>query len=187
VFGCGSQPYPGITVTVYDATGTTQLATGQTAANGQVLLTWPSPGTGNFTVQLAGLGARFAPYRQLIALVDGGTTTIAPGTVSPYVCMIIPGCLQPTANTLNATLTPPLGPTAVLQSIPGSYQGFDASGNGLINMFYDGTLVIEYQAPGVGLCTTATFSPTSIACPPGLHLSYNITDPCYSGIVTISE
>lgn len=161
VEGCDAVPYPGVTVSVYSASGGTLLFSATTDSAGKVYPTTVLPGTWYVTV--TGQNARYASYGQNLTL---STTGVAIATLSPaagYSCLGL-GCLLPTLPNLNYT-----GPAGaqVLTGGGGIWNGpgqavtlntSAGSGAGAATIFYSGSGTRVYGS--------------SLACPPGLSITF---------------
>ena len=128
VEGCGGLPYEGLTVEVYDSTGTTLLDSGTTDASGDVTLSWTGT-SGSYVVEVTGAGARFDAYSQTLALTCGHDTTIGLTPASGYECCS--GCLLPLADTLFLT-------DSVVGGVTLSYDAFTGTWIGTIDYSFPG-------------------------------------------------
>lgn len=159
VQGCDAVPYPGVTVSVYSASGGTLLFSATTDAAGKVYPTTVLPGTWYVTV--TGQNARYAAYGQDLTLSTTGIAIAALQPASGYCCLGL-GCLLPTTQNLNYT-----GPAGTLVltgcgqwNSPGatvSFQPTSGSGAGAASLFYSsGTRVYG----------------TTMTCPTGFTISF---------------
>lgn len=101
VTGCNAIGYPGLTVSVYTASGGTLLASGTTDGSGQVTLSWPDTSPATRWVVVTGQSARFLASAQSLTMTTGGTTTIGLAIATGYHCLNV--CLQPAKDTLVLT------------------------------------------------------------------------------------
>jgi hypothetical protein len=137
VTGCNAFPYPGITVSVSQSSGSTVLATGTTDSAGNVFLMWQGL-SGNYFVSFSGFSSRFvAPANQTLQVSCG--TTIGIGFVAnPNGAVITyntaPGfhctscCLLPLASTLFFTDNVYQGATLTFDPGTGTWDGpFDGA------------------------------------------------------------
>jgi hypothetical protein len=187
VFGCNSNPYPGITVTIDDPVTGANLASGTTAANGQVILQLPNGATA-YSIGIAGQSSRFGPYRQTQLLICDGTTSIAPGTATGYVCGGPIDCLLPLPVQLNATVFAPFDPNFVPISGTATFDQisfgwvFNAGGFQYIFNYGMGSVQVGTVLYGP-ICNVGIASTT---CPPAFTAT-TVADPACPFGFTISE
>jgi len=212
VIGCNSLGAPGLTVSVYTASGGTLLASGTTDGSGVAALSWSGSG-GSLWVAITG-SARFNSYGQTSTLVCGGLQTITLTVATGYFC--VAGCALPWAGTLHGTDSV-LGTATLTRSglswtgtssyaFPGYVQGattwcfsrtitlswlVDAAGAASVSWTCatggaSGPNPICPATTGGGPCTeTASTTVTqSITCPPSLLISQSLT---YNGTTTQAD
>jgi hypothetical protein len=119
VQGCNNLPYPGVTVSVYTASGGTLLDSDTTDGSGQVLLSWTGA-AGNYWVTVTGISSRFTAFAQSISLTCGGSHTLNLVPTSSYACWA--GCVVPVARTLHVSFSPAYLPNITLTSTGGQWQ-----------------------------------------------------------------
>lgn len=101
VAGCNAivDAFDTLTVSVWDSSNTTQLATG-TTTTGVITLSWTGT-SGAYHVHVSGQNARFDSYDVMQTLMCGGTETLQLVPASGFVC--ITGCFLPLKTTLTLT------------------------------------------------------------------------------------
>lgn len=100
VHGCDGTGYPGVTVSVYSASGGTLLASGTTDASGDVSLAWTGTGS-TWWVTVGGASARFQAFAQSMGLINGNFTPLDLAEATGYHCSQL--CLLPLADALHLT------------------------------------------------------------------------------------
>ncbi len=190
VWGCNQQPISGATVTVYDPTFTTVLASGTTNASGVVALTWA--GNGSVGVEVSGLSSRFAAYQATLSLTCGGSTTLQMTAATGYACWAYSGCGLPTTTQLQCTAT---GFTGISwpQNMAASGFGWgtgvltDSSGQQWVIFLTQLYGVPKIQVENVGTGLSSYQSLTSQSCPPSMQAVGPWSLSGGSGTVTITE
>jgi hypothetical protein len=187
LYGCNSNPYPGIIVTLYDAITGANLASGTTGANGQLILQLPD-GSLPYSVGISGQSPRFNPYRQTLSLSCGATTSIALATAPGYICGGPPRCLLPLPLTLNATVFAPFDPNFVPISGTATYDpiffGWVFNEGGFQYIFNHGMGSVQVGTVFYGPICNVSFASTT--CPPAFT-GTTVADPACPFGFTISE
>jgi len=166
VYGCGSNVYPGLTVSVYASSGGALITSGTTNASSIANLSLGA--SGNYWVTVTGQNARFAAYAQThSAILCGSIVSLVLSPASGYNCFPALGCAIPWASTIYASGNeiPVCGGafTGVVYTYTGlpSYNSgaFVGGGRGGIS----GTGILSGTCSGFGGFLTITCPPSFVA------------------------
>lgn len=170
VEGCGSLAISGATVSVYDHSGGTLLASGTTDGSGNVALSLSSAGT--YWVTITGMSARFASFGQNTTISGSGTVILTLSAAAGYICYT--PCPIPLPTTLHATFSSLVSPTTLTwNSGTGSWEGTWTNGieEYTFDLFPGGSFKMTDDVSGT---CSAFFVSVSTACPPSTSLSWHM-------------
>jgi hypothetical protein len=173
VAGCKLDTVDTLTVSVYDSTDTTLLASG-TTSTGIVALSWAGS-TGTYHVHVTGQNARFAAYNVSQTLTCGGTTGLQLQPATGYGCPVSPVCILPIANTLTCTFS--VGGALTLTSSGGMsaiWSGSFVVGGFTYVINWDGTLTINVFLGGSPVATCGVLTEAT-TCPPSFLYTATLT------------